>query len=266
MKRYIRNIIAAFTIVFLSIGFTIARELTAREIMQKNDEQRTSKDEQSELTMELINRKGKKRVRKVRQITKTKQDGNEKSLIRFLAPADVRGTGLLTVEQSDRDDDQWLYLPALKKVRRISASDQSDNFMGTDFAFEDLRSEELDKYHYTLLGKEIVDSNECYVIEAAPSDPQEKKDSGYSKRILWIRADNFVTVRIKFFDKKEELLKIFKSSDIREIGNSAKWRAHRIEMENLKTGHKTVLYFNNYIINKGVEDRYFTQRYLERGR
>ncbi len=265
MKTIHTSIIAA-ALLLAAAGSMTAQKLSGREIMNRNDAQQRTKDEQSQLTMELINKKGKKRVRKVTQLTKTRADGNENSLIRFLAPADVRGTGLLTHEQSDRDDDQWLYLPALKKVRRISASDKSDNFMGTDFAFEDLQPQELDKYQYTLLKTETIDGQECYLIEAIPTDPEEKKASGYSKRLLWIRTDNFVTVQIHFFDKKQEFFKRFKASEIREIGDSGTWRAHRIVMENLKNGHKTVLLFENYRINQGLGDKFFTRRYLERGR
>ncbi len=265
MKTYKFFLIPALLLALFA-NAAQAQELSAREIMDRNDAQRRTQDEQSELTMELINKKGKKRVRKVSQLTKTRADGNENSLIRFLAPADVRGTGLLTHEQSNRDDDQWLYLPALKKIRRISASDKSDSFMGTDFAFEDLQQEELDKYQYTLLRSEELDGQPCYVVEAIPTDAKEKKVSGYSKRIFWIRKDNFLAVQIHFYDKKNDFIKIFNATDIREIGDSGKWRAHRITMENRKSKHKTVLLFENYRINEGLADKFFTRRYLERGR
>ncbi|MFQ6116110.1 MAG: outer membrane lipoprotein-sorting protein, partial [bacterium] len=134
MKTSIILITTTGFILLGSINITLTQDLSALEIMKKNDQQRKSRDERVELTMKLINRKGKERVRKVSQVTMTDASDNQKSLIRFLSPADVKGTRLLTIEHSNRDDDQWLYLPALKKVRRISASDQSDNFMGTDFA------------------------------------------------------------------------------------------------------------------------------------
>ena len=269
MKKLLINGLIGVFITLLSVNITLGQsqpQPDARGIMQKNDQQRKADDERLQLVMKLINKRGKERVRRVTQITKTDADGNEKSLIRFLSPADVKGTGLLTIEHSDRDDDQWLYLPALKKIRRISASDKSDNFMGSDFAYEDLASEEMENYDYKLLKNETVDGVDCYVIEAVPNNDKEKKESGYSKREIWIRKDNFVGIRTKYYDRKGELLKIFRTSDIRMIDGSDKWRAHRMDMENIKTAHKTVLLFSNFVINKGIEDKFFTKRYLERGK
>ncbi|MFQ5637897.1 MAG: outer membrane lipoprotein-sorting protein [bacterium] len=266
MMRSIFYILTAGIFVFLNVHLLYSQELTAREIMQKNDQQRKAADERVELVMKLINKKGKERSRKVTQVTKTDASDNEKYLIRFLAPADVKGTGLLTIEHSGQDDDQWLYLPALRKVRRISASDQSDSFMGTDFAYEDLGNEELEEYEYTLVKTEDVDGFECYLIEATPNNDKKKKSSGYSKREIWIRKDNFVGIQTKYYDKKGELLKIFQASDVRLLEGTGNWRTHRMEMENLKSGHKTVLLFDNFVINHGLHDKLFTQRYLKRGK
>jgi len=242
-----------------------AQELTAKAIMEKNDQQRTTEDERVDLIMKLINKKGKERLRKITRLAKTDAVGNEKSLIRFLSPADVKGTGLLTIENTGRDDDQWLYLPALRKVRRISASNRSDSFMGSDFTYEDLGPEKLEDYDYSLIKTEVVDEVECFLIAAVPNNAKEKKASGYSKRHLWIRQDNFVVIRTDFYDKKGELAKTFTASDIRLIAGTGKWRAHRMEMKNLKTGHRTVLLFENFAINQGVKDDLFTRRYLKRG-
>jgi len=266
MKKLLISLLTGGLVVLLSVNISLGLDLSAREIMKKNDQQQKTDDEQLELVMRLINKKGKERVRKVTQITKTDTDDNQKFLIRFLSPADVKGTGLLTIEHKDRNDDQWLYLPALKKVRRISASDQSDNFMGSDFAYEDLGTEEMENYDYSLIKSEILDGVECYVIKAVPNNDREKKESGYSKREIWIRKDNFVAIQIKYYDKKGEFLKIFKASDIRLIEGTDKWRTHQMTMENVKTKHKTVLIFNNFAINKGIKDSLFTERYLRRGK
>jgi len=254
------------TALFIITNIAVGQNLSALEIMKKNDQQRKAKSERLELEMKLINKKGKIRVRKVSQLKKTDAAGNEKSLIRFHSPADVKGTGLLTIEHSDRDDDQWLYLPAMRKVRRISASSKTDNFVGTDFAYEDLKDEKLEKYDYKLVKDELLEGHPCYVIEAVPATAKEKKQSGYSKREIWIDKTNYVNLKTKFYDKKGQLFKVFTARDIRKIEGTTKWRAHRMVMENLKTHHKTVLIFNNFVINKGISDNNFTQRYLERGR
>jgi len=264
MTRLIRFSLIT-TALLMSINLTSGQDLSAFEIMKKNDEQQKAKTEQLNMEMRLINKEGKIRVRTVTQFKKTDTTGNEKSLIRFHSPADVKGTGLLTIENSARDDDQWFYLPAMKKVRRISTSSKSDNFVGSDFTYEDLKSEELEKYNYELVKDEILEDHSCYVIEAVPATPNEKKQSGYSKREIWIDKTNFVIIQAKFYDKKGQLFKVFKASDIREIEGTNKWRAHQMIMENLITDHKTVLIFNNILINKGISDNNFTQRYLERG-
>jgi outer membrane lipoprotein-sorting protein len=266
MKKLI--LFALITISIISLGTSTAsgQDLSARGIMKKNDRQRKAENERLELEMKLINKKGKERVRKVTQIKKTDAVGNEKSLIRFLSPADVKGTGLLTIEHSERDDDQWLYLPALKKVRRISASNKSDNFVGTDFTYQDLKGEEFKNYNYKLLKVEKLDGYDCYVIAALPNNQKEKKESGYSKREIWIDKENFVNIQTRFYNKKEEFYKILKAGDIRLIEGENKWRAFHMEMENKKTNHKTILLFNKILINKGIADENFTQRYLERGR
>jgi outer membrane lipoprotein-sorting protein len=240
--------------------------ITGREIIKKNDQQRKAADEKLELTMKLINKKGNERIRKVIQFKKTNDKGQQKTLIRFLSPADVKGTGLLTIEHSDGDDDQWLYLPALRKVRRISASNKSDNFVGTDFSYQDLKSEQMENYQYTLLKEENINGTDCFVVEAVPNNDKEKKESGYSKRILWISKDNYVALQIYYYDKKGELFKEYKANDIRLIDGANKWRAHKIEMENHKKNHQTFLNYNNFLINKGIKDNLFTERYLKRGK
>lgn len=266
MKKIILIFWFLIMLLFFSANNLNAQNLTAREIMNNNDTQQRANDESSELEMQLINKRGKIRTRKVVQVKKNAADLNEKTLIRFLSPADVKGTGMLTIERSDRDDDQWLYLPALKKVRRISSSDKSDNFVGTDFTYQDLKSEELENYDYKILKKEKLGGLDCYVISAEPNNPKEKKESGYGKREIWIDKENFVNIQTKFYDKKGELFKILKAEDIRLIKGTKKRRAYKMEMENLKTKHKTVLLFNNFKINKGIPDKNFTKRYLKRGR
>ena len=265
LKSKILPVIFVLLLAFSGINsIAHAIDLSAHEVMVRNDRQRKADDEQIELTMKLINKKGKERIRRIRWVLKTDASSEMKSIIRFLSPVDVKGTGLLTIEHSGRDDDQWLYLPALRKTRRISASDQADSFMGSDFAFEDIGTEELDNYDYMILQTEIVEGVECIVIQAVPNNDNERKESGYSKRKMWIRTDNFVTTKALFFDKKAKVFKQFKASDIQQIDGTHKWRAHRMEMENLKTGHKTVLIFDVFVINTSIEDRVFTKRYLER--
>ncbi len=248
-----------------SIGpATASEELTGLEIMERDEEQNEGEDEFNKTTMRLINKRGQERKRKMEYYSKTGENDNDKILILFLEPADVKGVGLLTIEHSDRDDDQWLYLPALRKVRRISSSDQGDSFMGTDYTYEDIRSEKLDKHIYTVTGSETVDGHDCYVIEALPATEEQKKDSGYSKREIWVRKDIFLMKRVKYYNKRGEHFKTEIRRDIVEAAPGL-YRPNFMEMKNLKTGHTTQITFDERKMNSGLADRLFTERMLKRG-
>jgi len=253
------------TVMFLMASFGMGQDLSPREIMEKNEIQMTDRDEQSRFTMKLINKRGKERKRKVALYSKTDELDNDKTLIRFLTPADVKGVGLLSIDDGDRED-QWLYLPALKRVRRISSSEKTDSFMGSDFSYEDIEQNELDNYEYSILREEVVDGVACFVIQSIPVNEDVKKESAYSKADVWIRKDNYVSIKVNLYNKKGDVIKIMNSSDVRPVDGTDNWRAYLIVMQNVKTGHRTELRYEERKINKGVEDKFFTQRYLERGR
>jgi hydrophobe/amphiphile efflux-3 (HAE3) family protein len=236
-----------------------------KQIIERNDAMRTVDDEEVEIQMQLINKQGQKRERRVSWVLKSDPQRNQKGLIRFTAPADVRGTALLSIENADREDDQWLYLPALKKSRRISASNISDSFVGSDFAYEDLGAEEIDQHDYRLLREDAVDGTPVYVVEATPKE-QRKKESGYSRREIFVRKDNAAIARINFYDRQKELLKVLQARDIRQVPSTKTWRAQTIEMANQKTGHTTVIVYGPFVINKGISDDTFSIRELERER
>ncbi len=238
---------------------------TAMEIMNKYKEEDHSGDSRADLKMLLINSSGKERVRKVTQMTKTDKNGLRKSLIRFLSPADVKGTGLLQIENKGRDDDNWLYLPALRKVRRISGGSKTDRFMGSDFTYEDLEPEDLEDHTYKLLGSETRDGGEAWKIEALPKESVSDK-TGYSKRILWITKDHYQMVKVKFFNKDGAYSKELIGGGIRKIEGADKWRTFRIEMQNVLKGTKTVLDITDYKLNTGIKDKIFTRRYLKKGK
>jgi hypothetical protein len=241
-----------------------AQTLTARQIIERNDAMQTVSDETVSFRMKLINKRGQERERQMSWVRRN-DEGSESALIRFTAPADVRGTALLSIENPGREDDQWLYLPALQRSRRISASNQSDSFVGSDFAFEDLRPEEMADFTYTLLREEALDGTPAYVVEAVPATEERKKESGYGRREIWIRKDNFVIVRVDFYDRQGEALKEFRASEIRPVVGSRSWRAHTMEMRNRKTGHATILTFEDFVIDSGVSGDTFSLRRLERG-
>lgn len=258
-------LIALFTASLLSNPVPAApEELTGRQIIEKSEQLNKGKDEFNNMSMKLINSRGQQRNRKVEYYRKTDANDNDKVLMRFLEPADVKGVGLLTIEQDTLDDDQWLYLPALKKVRRISSSDQTDTFMGTDFTYEDIRSEKLDKHQYSIRGSETIDGHDCYVVEALPATKQQKKESGYSRREIWVRKDIFLAVQTKYYDRKGDFFKLEVGKDFVEVAPNI-YRPNFLEMKNFQTNHTTQLLFDNRRINQNIDDKVFTERELSRG-
>ena len=256
--------IVALSALFSSI--LPAQQPPARAIMERVKEQDRTKDTTAELKMTLLNARGSNRERQLTQVTKTGADDNRKQLIRFQSPADVAGTGFLSIEHSDRDDDRWLYLPALRKTRRIAGSDKTDSFVGSEFTYEDLESEELNDYAYKLRGEENVNGIETWIIEAVASEPERLKESGYGKRELWINKTHHLIVQAKFYDKQGAYTKRLLSENIRQVTGSQKWRPYKLTMEDVRKGKKTVLEIAEYQIDQGAPDDYFSQRYLKRGK
>ncbi len=242
----------------LPSGDEIARRVNARD----EGEHSTRR-----LTMELIDRRGKKRVRET--FGYRRYYGEEKRTVLFyLSPKNVKGTGFLTFDypEVDRDDDQWLYLPALRKVRRISASDRGDYFLGTDLTYEDMKKEgkvTIEDYHRKTLGAEEVDGQRCYVVENTPVSEKIAKELGYGRALTYVDPEIWMARRVEFWDPKGKRLKTIHTRDIRLIDGM--WTAHRLEVENHKTGHKTAFTFSDVDYKAPVEDDVFTERALRRG-
>ncbi|HHH36000.1 MAG TPA: outer membrane lipoprotein-sorting protein [Gammaproteobacteria bacterium] len=235
------------------------------EIMRAVDGREDGDDLRQAMTQTLIDRNGNRRVRHM--ISFRKDYGKDKRLISFFTePANIRDTALLTFDYDDpdRDDDQWLYLPALKKVRRISAADRGDYFMGTDFTFEDMKqTPELGDYHWKLLGSEIIDGQECWKVEGVPVSQDVVRELGYSRMIQHVRKDNDFTIRVDYWDRAGRELKHLRVLELRRIQGI--WSAVRIEMENVQTKHRTLIELADQHYNTGLKDSLFTKRALKRG-
>lgn len=239
--------------------------LTAIEIMDKNFMVGKYADSTSETTMTLTNKSGQQRVRKTFGTSKLDNNGiDNKRMTRFLEPTDVKGTVSLLVEHSDKDDDIWIYLPSVKKVRRLISSNKKDSFVGTDFSYGDVIGHKVKEWSHTIVKEEDVDGKPCYVIESIPKDATIKTNTGYSKRIGWIQKDNLVTVKAISYDEAGELLKEAKYSHWKEVDTvKHKWQAGILEAKNLQTGHSTVITIDQFKVNNGVKDDFFTTRYME---
>jgi len=243
-----------------------AAELGAHEIMEKNFFVTKTKTLKSDATMVLVNDKDQTRERKTTTVSKLQKNGVDSSLlVRFATPADIKGTGFLQIEHSEGDDDQWIYLPALKKSRRLVANNKKDSFVGSDFSYGDISLPKVDAYTHSVLRSENLSGQDCYVIESVPKDDTVKHDSGYSKKTIWVRKDNFLEAKVEYYDLSGRLLKTQITGNHKMVEpDTQRWVALRREMINHQTAHKTILTFDSVESGLSLADDLFTTRYLER--
>lgn len=250
--------------------------LSPREVMLANEASRKSITEQSNMKMTLTNARGDKRVRDVLMLIDDSNQLARKTYLEFSSPRDVKDVRILTLEKEEitEDDDRWLYLPALKRVRRISASNKSESFMGTDFSYEDFEIADgvvgSKNHEYTLLREETIEDalgveKHCWVIEAIPVTEHQIRESENSKRIIWVDQEHFAAIQEHYFNKNGELFKIRTSSDVRPYpaeGGKTVWRPMRIEMTTQATGHKTTVLLNDFKVDEGIPENVFTRSYV----
>jgi len=218
---------------------------------------------ESKMEMALINRHGEKSKRQIRQriLEIPGYDIGDKSLTIFDEPRDVKGTAFLSFSKILEPDDQWLYLPALKRVKRISSKNKSGPFVGSEFAFEDLSSGELKKFTYKWLRDEACGELECFVVEQYPT----YESSGYTKTVVWYDKAEYRQQKIDFYDRKGSLLKTLNYLDFKQYLDKF-WRAHKMEMVNHQTGKKTDLIFSEFKFRTGLKDSDFNKNSLKRVR
>jgi uncharacterized protein len=258
--------IAVAVVAVLSFGKSnSAYAITPVEIMEKNFMVAKIADTTTQTTMTLTNKSGQKRVRKTAGVTKLEPNGvDNKRMTRFLEPADVKGTVSLLSEHSDKDDDIWIYLPSIKKVRRLVSSNKKDSFVGTDFSYGDVIGHKVNEWTHKLIKEEDVEGKMAYVVESLPRDAAIKANSGYSKRVNWIQKDNFVTVKGMLYDEAGELVKETRFGRFRNVDAAkGKWLTGELTVKNVQTEHTTHIYTDDLKFNSGVKDDFFTTRYME---
>ncbi len=212
------------------------------------------------MVMTLKNRAGKTSRRVIRSKTLEGKGSGDKSLSLFDEPADVKGTAMLTFSHGLKADDQWLYLPALKRVKRINSRNKSGPFMGSEFAFEDLGSQDVEKYKYKYLREEACGSGwKCHVIERTPA----YKYSGYTKQVTWIDTKEYRPVKVKYYDRKSALLKMLQATGFKQFLGRY-WRPTTLSMVNHQSGKSTILQFSNYKFKNGLSSRDFNKKTLAR--
>jgi outer membrane lipoprotein-sorting protein len=235
-------------------GLAIAQEANRRDTGFGNST--------ANMLMVLRNRHGQESVRKIRVRTLEVEADGDKSLSIFDNPKDLKGTAFLTFSHKVRDDDQWLYLPALKRVKRISSRNKSGSFMGSEFAYEDISSQEVEKYTYKWIRDEVHDGQECFVIERYPVD---KKNSGYTRQVTWTDKSEYRTLKVDFYDRKNSLLKTLTFKGYQKYLDTY-WRPDEMNMVNHQNGKSTKLVLSNYKFRVGLKDRDFNKASLKRAR
>ncbi len=234
-------------------GLEIARERDRRDL--------GFSDFTAELVMTLRNSHGEQSVRSLSSSTLEQETDGDKSLVVFDSPKDIDGTALLTFSHKTGDDDQWLYLPALKRVKRISSSNKSGPFVGSEFAYEDISSQEVEEYTYKYLRDDQLDGRDVFVIEQYPTDPK----SGYTRQIVWLDQDEYRVWKVDFHDRKDAPLKTLTYSGYQQYLDKH-WRPDRMEMVNHQTGKSTVLDWTAYTFRTGLQDADFNRATLARAR
>lgn len=230
------------------------------EIAQKNDAVMSGfEDSKSKMTMKLINAKGQTRIRQM-QSKSLELNGGDKSLMEFLSPADVKGTKFLNYEHAKRDDDQWLYLPALKRVKRISSKNKSGAFMGSEFSYEDVSSFNIEKYDYK--NEEVKEDKlkgiDIYIVERYPN----YKYSGYTKQVSYIDTKTFLTLQVDYYDRKKSLLKSAYFSEYKFI--KGVYRNGKIHMKNFSNSKESILVWEEETIKNGLSNKDFHKRVLKK--
>jgi hypothetical protein len=234
-------------------GLAIAKEADRRDIGWGNS--------RAELVMVLKNAQGQSAKRQMRMSQLEGSGDGDKSLIVFDWPKDIDGTALLTWSHKAGDDDQWLFLPALRRVKRISSSNKSGSFVGSEFSYEDLNSQEVEKYKYKYLRDEACGPLQCFVMDRYPVDPR----SGYTRQIVWIDKKEYRVQKTEYYDRKRSRLKTLALTGYRQYLGKY-WRAHLLVMVNHQTGKSTRLEWQAYKFRTGLKARDFRRNALRRSR
>ena len=263
--NYTNQIMRIVSCFFLFLSLTLSSSLFANRgleialLSDKNNE--GYGDSSSSMTMELISKKGDVVTRELRFKRLEVPEDGDKSIAVFESPRDVKGVAILSYAHKQEADDQWLYLPALKRVKRIASKNKSGPFLGSEFSFEDFSFQEVEKYEYEYVKEENYLGKDCFVIKRIPLDPY----SGYTKQLVWIDKENYLVQKIHHFDRKAFHLKTQTFDEYRKYLGFF-WQPHKIEMKNHQNGKSSILKFTEVSFKKGLTEKDFSQNSLKRSR
>jgi len=259
----LKHILVMFFSMFIALAVLAeTAEEKGRAIVEEADRRDSGwVDSTSNMRMILRNKQGQESERILRIKNREVEGDGDQSLTIFDTPRDVKGTAFLSYTHALTPDDQWLYLPALKRVKRISSSNKSGPFMGSEFAFEDLTSFEVEKYTYKWLRDESLDGIDCFVVEYYPA----YKHSGYTRQVAWVNKTTYRPEKVEFYDRKDVLLKTLSYKGYKQyLGRF--WRPDSMHMVNHQTGKETDIFMEDYTFNNGLTDRDFDQNSLKEAR
>jgi hypothetical protein len=240
---------------------------SAATIMERNHLATRVQDSQAQTVFRLVGKNGKAREQVATTMTRRNEAGGISRMARFMKPADVKGTAVLTVENPKGNDDIWVFLPALGNVRRLQANNKREAYMGTDLSYGDVIGHAPGAWKHRVTGRQMQSGADCWVVESLPGSAAVAATSGYGKRVNWIRTDNDMMVRAELYDAAGKLVKRISQEQITRVSATPqRWQAMRINVENTRTGHRTDVIISGYQANKGLNSDLFLPRALESAR
>ncbi len=266
MKRSL-SVVLIFGLTFLSSTSFAKDDPKARAIMEKVEDREDGNNAISDMTMILIDKNNNRRIRQIKSYTKDFGVDTHRIMF-FQSPADVRNTGFLTYDYdtSKKDDDQWLYLPALKKTKRIASSDKSGSFMGSDFNYSDMNSMDLEDFDYSIKKETKVKGHKVWIIQATPRSKDVMEETGYKKGYVYVRQDIFFVIGFKKWTYDGNYTKTMLVKSLKKIDGI--WTTQEMHVKKKlgrKVLHQTVLKFKNTRYNQSLKKNMFTIRRLEKG-
>ena len=263
--KYHKTFLTLLVILMLTLRLTGLTAQDGREIMEKSREAAKMHGLEAVSTLKIMDARGRERVRQTSMASKLFTNTNtEKRIIRFLSPADVKGTGMLIYDYENENDDMWIYMPALRKTRRIISTEKSRSFMGSEFSNADMSAPNPDDFIYNLVDTENVEGMACWKVKVVPADENVLDEMGFDMKLVWISQEDYVLRRAEYFDEDGELVKILSASNVKLLDPAGKkYLATRMEMENVQNGRKSVMIMDKVEFNPGIKDDYFTIDYLE---
>ncbi len=255
----------ALALIVLQSNINVQPTPTAWDIVIKTNERDEGLTLKQTITIELIDKRGKKKTQVAKSFRKFYGEV-KKQVLFYQSPTNIKGTAFLTFDYPNKEDDRWLYLPALRKTRRISGSEKGASFLGTDLTYEDINQAgklSATDYNYKLVGTEIIDNHKCYVLEGTPKTDKLRKELKYSKVKSWVDAEIWMTRKAKFWDVQGNPLKTLTIKDIKKADGI--WTVSTIHVTNIKTNHQTYFRFSDSHYNTSMDDDLFTEESLVNG-